>query len=259
MTLANNTRVTSFPFTLPVINSNTPMIEDAQVLIPEGPYLTGQDAETEQIVAAFYMDRYEVTTQQYKDFLNDLSLIESLSYDVEKKRVKKGENTLILIDSTANGLKNTDSGFSVLNAFALRPVTGVTWYGARAYAQYHSKRLPTSREWEKASRGMAANLYPWGNEAPNAELCNWLENTTATNVGSYSPQGDSPYGVADMAGNVIEWCSDAFSGDDEKILHGGYWNSSEDEGGVLSSYQWHMPPDSVFIGSGFRCAQDFKN
>ncbi|NLS76121.1 MAG: SUMF1/EgtB/PvdO family nonheme iron enzyme [Chloroflexi bacterium] len=91
------------------------------------------------------------------------------------------------------------------------PVIHVSWHDALAYCRWLSERsglpvtLPSEAEWEKAARGDDGRLYPWGNEPPTDELCNYNSNRGTTPVGRYSPQGDSPYGCADMAGNVWEW------------------------------------------------------
>lgn len=113
------------------------------------------------------------------------------------------------------------------------PVAGVTYYEAEAYCRWLSAqktrlvRLPTEAEWEKAARGEYGKVYPWGDEWDPAR-CNSAEKGpgTTTPVGAYSPQGDSPYGAADMAGNVREWTRSKFknypydAGDGRESLEG---------------------------------------
>lgn len=104
-----------------------------------------------------------------------------------------------------------------LKVKANHPVTDVTWRDAHAFCMWLAQksginvRLPSEAEWEKAARGTDGREYPWGNEAPHG-LCNYfdmIEDTTP--VGNYSPDGDSPFGCVDMAGNVWEWTGDYFA------------------------------------------------
>jgi len=98
---------------------------------------------------------------------------------------------------------------------ARHPVVNISWTSAVAYCIWLSEktgkqyRLPTEAEWEKAARGIASFIYPWGNEWDD-NTCNSKETGigTTTEVGKYSPADNSPFGASDLAGNVSEWCLD---------------------------------------------------
>ena len=96
------------------------------------------------------------------------------------------------------------------------PVIYVTWDNAQTYCAWAGRKLPTEAQWEAAARGSNGNKYPWGNSPPGCNLLNYAvsistkSNTCSgdtTAVGKY-PQGASPYGLLDMAGNVWEWVAD---------------------------------------------------
>ncbi|MHB9109986.1 MAG: formylglycine-generating enzyme family protein [Armatimonadota bacterium] len=89
------------------------------------------------------------------------------------------------------------------------PIVNVDWHDAAAYATWAGASLPTEAQWEKAARGPDGRRYPWGNVWDSMKCCNAVGKHTLkpSPVGSF-PEGVSPYGAQDMAGNVWEWCAD---------------------------------------------------
>ena len=169
------------------------------VLIPKGSFLMGTDKgySFEQplhevnISYDYWMSRFPVTVEQYRKFIDSTDRWKYLwnkdYWDEWEKR------------------KN-------------HPAVNVAWDEAMSYCQWLNNnknevlpsglilRLPTEAEWEKACRGIDGREWAWG-DTFDINKCNCKGNDigTTTPVGSYSPDGDSPYGCADMIGNVMEW------------------------------------------------------
>ncbi len=157
------------------------------------------------------------------------------------------------------------------------PVTYVSWQEAMNYCRWLAGllkgklpqgltlRLPTEAEWEKAARGPDGLEWPWGDEF-DKNKCNSSEGGKGgtTSVGLYSPQGDSPYGCADMSGNVWEWCHSLFkpypyqaedgrekeTGFGSRVLRGGSFLYARRN--ARCAYRDRYSPGDFYGNSGFR-------
>jgi formylglycine-generating enzyme required for sulfatase activity len=190
------------------------------VRVPAGAFLYGDEKEKTEL-PQFWIDRTPVTNAEYARF------VAATGYEAPQHW----------------------KGKTPPKEIVGHPVVYVSWHDAVAYVKWAGKRLPAEQEWEKAARGTDGRKYPWGDQEPMPELANFGEGGT-TLVGKYSPQGDSPYGCVDMAGNVWEWTASDYSRD-EKVLRGGAWGDYWDL--VRAAYRDHLTPGLRHYGVGFRC------
>jgi sulfatase modifying factor 1 len=183
------------------------------VRVPAGKFLSG-NKKKEKHLAEFWIDKTLVTNAEYARF------VEATGHEPPPHWPGKTPQAEI-----------TD-----------HPVVYIFWDDAVAYAKWAKKRLPTQVEWEKAARGTDGRDYPWGNQEPNAELCNFNRNVGGTTpVGNYSPQGDSPYGCVDMSGNVWEWTDSWADNGRFRVLSGGSWGEDNITRLLCTAQRWHFP------------------
>ena len=198
------------PQAAPVVEAAQLVFEPQMVRIPAGKFLMGSTKEQaaqairdgvdknwvewEQPqhtveLSEYSIGKYPITNREYQAFVRDAKFKPPNGWDGDQFPAEKGSH----------------------------PVVNVSWGDAIAYCKWLSEksgkqyRLPTEAEWEKAARGEDGRVYPWGNlfDPKNANTAEAKIGGTS-DVGEFSPQGDSPYACADMIGNAWEWCNDWF-------------------------------------------------
>ena len=243
------------------------VFEPALVRIPSGEFWMGSTpeqlrqagvepdhAKAEQpqhrvMLGEYFIGKYPVTCREYQVFVQDSGRSAPQGWSGDQFPPERGDH----------------------------PVTNVSWEDAQAYCAWlkaktgREYRLPTEAEWEKAARGSDGRMFPWGDsfDKEKANVGGFVGGTTP--VGQYSPQGDSPYGCADMAGNVWEWCLDWYGEDeyarrfkagksveaphgpesgDPRVLRGGSFLTSP--GLARCAYRLRDSPRSWLVNLGFR-------
>jgi formylglycine-generating enzyme required for sulfatase activity len=236
------------------------------VHVPAGEFLMGSnegdaDAEDDEhpqhsvYVSEFWIDKTEVTNAQYRKCV--------------EAGTCRAPTTCDYGDPTYSDSSKAD-----------HPVVCVSWQDATTYCKWVGKRLPTEAEWEKGARGTNGWKYPWGNSFDGSRVnfcdvnCEFDDRDSSADDGyrrtapvrSY-PQGASPYGALDMAGNVYEWCQDWYDGnyyasspqhDPQgsssgvyRVLRGGSWCFNE--GYVRAANRGGADPSLRNDAAGFRC------
>jgi len=236
------------------------------VIIPAGEFMMGCNESVDNqcgsdekpyhrvYLDAYYIDKHEVTVAEYRKCVN------------------------------AGGCKDPDTGQYCnwgQSGHESHPINCVDWNQAQDYCSWAGKRLPTEAEWEKAARGTDGRKYPWGNETASCQYAVMSEGGGGCGRNFTWPvcsktQGNSPYGLCDMAGNVWEWVSDWYDEDyygsspsqnpqgpstgQLRVLRGGSW-SFYNPGDLRASYRVRHVPTvrrSRYGLVGFRCVRRVK-
>jgi len=287
-------------------------LDDEMVLIPAGGFIMGSnkvdktqkagefgnakpwylDEHPEHKVKldAYYIDKYEVTNGQYREFIAAtkrrppeywifngylLSMSRARLYEQDVEKIRHLVVKVFELDIDTRTMTKEQLLDEIETRFAnmdYLPVVFTSWSDANAYCEWKGKRLPTEAEWEKAARGEKGNEFVWGN--------NWtigMSNTGeelwddgAAPVGSY--EGDkSVYGVYDLSGNVSEWVNDWYQpypdadykskdfGKHYKVIRGAAWGGEGHYALKLfqrGAYRFYLDPEAHLNDLGFRCAKD---
>ncbi|MBI3993576.1 MAG: SUMF1/EgtB/PvdO family nonheme iron enzyme [Candidatus Lambdaproteobacteria bacterium] len=214
------------------------------VLVPAGLFVMGANGAQREAfpaqqvqLAAYYIDRTEVSNRQYKEFV-----------DAENYRPPVGWNGA-----------NFPAGLGDL------PVVNVSWEDARRFCRHAGKRLPSEAEWEKAARGWEGQLYPWKGTNFSAGYAATRESQLKGPVAvTRSARDVSPYGVLNMAGNVREWVEDVFQAypgnatpnakyNQERVVRGGSWATNYRS--AVTYWRGSSGPNLGWPDLGFRCAR----
>jgi formylglycine-generating enzyme required for sulfatase activity len=260
-------------------------VEPEMVLVPPGAFIMGSPASESlaqpnekpqhqlQIPYPYWIGKYPVMVGEYRAF------IEAGGY--RERHLWTTQGWLWQLRRNVEAPKYWGAGQWSGNDRL--PVVGVSWHEAIAYCRWLSVitgrkyALSSEAEWEKAARGGVTlpdgrpnpnpgRLWPWGDEPPVSSSANFGEDVRGTTaVGAYSPSGDSPYGCADMAGNVWEWTrslkraypyrlSDGREDEENpgmRVLRGGSW--CVDYRSLRCARRLNYKPAHCSTGRGFRC------
>ena len=264
----NNTETLTPETSLYVVSTQVSPIDGmVMVFVPQGEFLMGVDKDNEYgfpnpgytvYLDAYWIDQTDVTNAMYA----------------------------LCVDAGAchepHSPKNVDTVFKGDN----QPAGFVNWNDADDYCRWAGRRLPTDAEWEKAARGTDGRTYPWGNQKPAGNLLNFADINSSMQdadkniddgykftspVWNY-PDGASPYGALDMAGNAFQWVQDwdgnyyvnppyinpqGPSSGEDKILRGG--SCFNDERAIRSMFSLSIEPSSVAGNISFRCAMNAES
>jgi iron(II)-dependent oxidoreductase len=217
-------------------------------LVPAGSYILSARLGGKSEIAAFWIDRQPVTVDRYTRFIDSGAYTDPDLWDedgwayLQRERIElprfwdEPEWTRYL-------RKN-------------RPVVGVSWWEASAFARFEGRRLPTERELEAASRGPSGSLYTWGDTWEEGRIGIRGVGPRMTWPVGFFRGARGPFGHDDLIGNIWQWTSTPADPEDpdlRRVVRGGSWASRPDQNTTES---WNAyAPDARFSHLGFRTAR----
>jgi formylglycine-generating enzyme len=257
-----------------IIREITGKDEMPMVLVPAGAFLMGLpeskdkgEGEADEYpqhkvyLSAYYIDKYEVTNDQYAKFLNAYA-----------KDTDENGNIMIQEDHRSGVKKASGTWVPTTSGYENYPVVMVTWYGANQYAKFYGKHLPTEAEWEKACRAGSKTKYCFGDNELRLSNFAWNINNSGGFAGESHPVGQkkpNQWGIYDMYGNVWEWCNDWYESSyyenspyknpkgpeyaSERVNRGcSFFNNPYNSWSALRSKN---SPSGMYNNVGFRCVR----
>jgi len=235
--------------------------QDGRALIPEGTAIMGTDKK--DIPAQVGADR-RINPQWYSD-------------ETPVRKVAVGSFYIDITEVTNKRYRSLIPGHRYPENLENHPVVNVTWKEADEFCRKAGGRLPTEVEWERAARGDAGYVYPWGNTfvpgnavfmdtagGGKGKVKAWSQEESGENIlGGTHPvasieAGKSPFGLYDMAGNAWEWVDGWYDKDNKlRLLKGGSWLSPKES--LRSAARLpEVEGERRFNDFGFRCAYGLK-
>ncbi|MFB6374636.1 MAG: formylglycine-generating enzyme family protein [Bradymonadaceae bacterium] len=216
------------------------------------PWNVDQQPTNTVKVDGFFLEKHEVTVREFALFLTHAA--GDLHYHDDQP------------------IDRVDGGYRPKKGTAKQPIRQVTWWAARDYCRWAGMRLPTESEWEFAARSTDGRTYPWGDDGTNCDRANYFTGRAfchdgPVEVGAH-PEGTTPLGTHDLAGNVAEWTSDWYGpypetdetlenptgpedGDYKVVRGGGFLDNGKY---LRSAARRALPPNRHAEDVGFRCA-----
>lgn len=245
-----------------------------QVLVPAGPFWMGSDererglarslSSPETVAADWFSAELPRRRTELEAFCIDRQLVTQGHYAEFVSRTGHRTPRISHAEYLRQGFLVHDYDSEVVPYLwrGLRPPAGrgdhpvvlVSAADAEAYCRWRGQagRLPSEAEWEKAARGPAARIFPWGDTWDPGRL-----NSAARGPGMTTPVGEylegaSPYGLLDAAGNVFQWTS-SLLGDGRRVVKGCAWD--DDAGLCRPAFRHGRRAMSRHILIGFRCSE----
>lgn len=224
-----------------------PVIENAKDgtllgLVPEGEFLAGGSGSHERAfpvrLPAYYLALHCVTNAQFALFLNDT-------------RPGQSERDKWITLDDCCFVSQAGDLFEAHVGKEEHPIVSVSWHGADAYCQWAGLRLPSELEWEKGARGVDGREFPWGDKWDKKNCVNdkiWFLGAISSVWGC--PEGNSPWGLYQMSGNVWECCGDWYASDAYTRYKGGDFRQPDHgESRAMRGGSWFFGQPNFF-----RCA-----